>query len=336
MKKVSNEPLISVIIPVYKVEKYLEKCVDSVINQTYKNLEIILVDDESPDNCPKICDEYAKKDKRIKVIHKENGGVGSARNKGMEKAVGEYITFVDSDDWLEKNFIQEMLFIINKYKVDYVTCGYYRVYENKKEIINGNLEEIVIDSKEYVNKLLNVQNGYGFVHMKLIKKEKISSLRFEEKLVVGEDALFNIQLCKNIEKIVIYNKPLYNYYFNTNSVVRKYNNEYCNNYLKSMIYMSEYIRKNYKSENVIQNLYNYIAYHVLLICVNYCYHPDNPNKGRKLLVETVKIDLFKEAINNSNYNGLSASRKISLFTLKYKLYFLMSLICIIRQKQFRK
>ena len=335
MKKVSN-PLISVIIPVYKVEKYLEKCVDSVINQTYKNLEIILVDDGSPDNCPKICDEYAKKDKRIKVIHKENGGVGSARNKGMEKAVGEYITFVDSDDWLEKNFIQEMLFIINKYKVDYVTCGYYRVYENKKEIINGNLEEIVIDSKEYVNKLLNVQNGYGFVHMKLIKKEKISSLRFEEKLVVGEDALFNIQLCKNIEKIVIYNKPLYNYYFNTNSVVRKYNNEYCNNYLKSMIYMSEYIRKNYKSENVIQNLYNYIAYHVLLICVNYCYHPDNPNKGRKLLVETVKIDLFKEAINNSNYNGLSVSRKISLFTLKYKLYFLMSLICIIRQKQFRK
>ena len=335
MKKVSN-PLISVIIPVYKVEKHLEKCVDSVINQTYKNLEIILVDDGSPDNCPKICDEYAKKDKRIKVIHKENGGVGSARNKGMEKAVGEYITFVDSDDWLEKNFIQEMLFIINKYKVDYVTCGYYRVYENKKEIINGNLEEIVIDSKEYVNKLLNVQNGYGFVHMKLIKKEKISSLRFEEKLVVGEDALFNIQLCKNIDKIVIYNKPLYNYYFNTNSVVRKYNNEYCNNYLKSMIYMSEYIRKNYKSENVIQNLYNYIAYHVLLICVNYCYHPDNPNKGRKLLVETVKIDLFKEAINNSNYNGLSVSRKISLFTLKYKLYFLMSLICIIRQKQFRK
>ena len=335
MKKVSN-PLISVIIPVYKVEKYLEKCVDSVINQTYDNLEIILVDDGSPDNCPKMCDEYAKKDKRIKVIHKENGGVGSARNKGIEKSTGEYITFVDSDDWLEKNFIQEMLFIINKYKVDYVTCGYYRVYENKKEIINGNLEEIVIDSKEYVNKLLNVQNGYGFVHMKLIKKTKISNLRFEEKLVVGEDALFNIQLCKNIEKIVIYNKPLYNYYFNTNSVVRKYNNEYCNNYLKSMIYMSEYIRKNYKSENVIQNLYNYIAYHVLLICVNYCYHPDNPNKGRKILIETVKIDLFKEAIKNSNYNGLSVSRKISLFTLKYKLYFLMSLICNIRQKQFRK
>ena len=335
MKKVSN-PLISVIIPVYKVEKYLEKCVDSVINQTYDNLEIILVDDGSPDNCPKMCDEYAKKDKRIKVIHKENGGVGSARNKGIEKSTGDYITFVDSDDWIEKEFIHEMLDIANKYKADYVTCGYYRVYENKKEIINGNLEEIVIDSKEYVNKLLNVQNGYGFVHMKLIKKTKISNLRFEEKLVVGEDALFNIQLCKNIEKIVIYNKPLYNYYFNTNSVVRKYNNEYCNNYLKSMIYMSEYIRKNYKSENVIQNLYNYIAYHVLLICVNYCYHPDNPNKGRKLLVETVKIDLFKEAINNSNYNGLSVSRKISLFTLKYKLYFLMSLICIIRQKQFRK
>ena len=333
MKKVSN-PLISVIIPVYKVEKYLEKCVDSVINQTYKNLEIILVDDGSPDNCPKICDEYAKKDKRIKVIHKENGGVGSARNKGMEKAVGEYITFVDSDDWLEKNFIQEMLFIINKYKVDYVTCGYYRVYENKKEIINGNLEEIVIDSKEYVNKLLNVQNGYGFVHMKLIKKEKISSLRFEEKLVVGEDALFNIQLCKNIEKIVIYNKPLYNYYFNTNSVVRKYNNEYCNNYLKSMIYMSEYIRKNYNNIETIINLYNYIVYHVMLICVNYCYHPKNNNKY-KSLKKVCNIELFNEAIKKSNYNELSLTRKVTLFTLKFKLYFLTAIICKIRQYQFR-
>ncbi|OUQ56652.1 hypothetical protein B5E58_10530, partial [Tyzzerella sp. An114] len=92
---------ISVIVPIYNVEKYLNRCVDSIINQTYKNLEIILVDDGSPDNCGKICDEYAKKDNRIKVVHKENGGVSSARNVGLNIATGDYIGFVDGDDWID-------------------------------------------------------------------------------------------------------------------------------------------------------------------------------------------------------------------------------------------
>ena len=95
--------LISVIVPVYKVEKYLDRCVESIVNQTYKNLEIILVDDGSPDNCPAMCDAWAKKDSRIKVIHKENGGLSDARNAGMRLASGEYICFVDSDDWMDRN-----------------------------------------------------------------------------------------------------------------------------------------------------------------------------------------------------------------------------------------
>ena len=96
----SDNELISVIVPIFKVEDYLRKCVDSVINQTYKNLEIILVDDGSPDNCPKICDEYANQDSRIKVIHKENGGLSDARNAGMKIAKGEYVSFIDSDDYI--------------------------------------------------------------------------------------------------------------------------------------------------------------------------------------------------------------------------------------------
>ena len=97
-----SSELISIIVPVYKVEKYIDRCVESIINQTYKNIEIILVDDGSPDNCPKICDEWAKKDKRIRVIHKENRGVSSARNVGIDVAKGKYIGFVDSDDYIEK------------------------------------------------------------------------------------------------------------------------------------------------------------------------------------------------------------------------------------------
>ena len=112
-----DNSLISVIIPVYKVEKYLSKCVESIINQTYKNLEIILVNDGSPDNCGEICDEYAKKDSRIKVIHKENGGLSDARNAGIEIASGQYIAFVDSDDYIASNM-------------------YERMYETKKDIKN--------------------------------------------------------------------------------------------------------------------------------------------------------------------------------------------------------
>ena len=100
----SKEPLISVIIPVYRVERFLSRCIDSVIGQTYKNLEIILVDDGSPDRCGDICDEYACKDQRIKVIHKENGGVSSARNAGLDIAKGAYVTFIDSDDYWDKHY----------------------------------------------------------------------------------------------------------------------------------------------------------------------------------------------------------------------------------------
>ena len=104
---------ISVIIPIYKVEKYLNRCVESVVNQSYQNLEIILVDDGSPDNCPKMCDDWAEKDNRIKVIHKENGGLSDARNAGLKVAMGEYISFVDSDDWIAKDFYEVLIRVLN-------------------------------------------------------------------------------------------------------------------------------------------------------------------------------------------------------------------------------
>ena len=116
------EDLISVIIPVYNVEKYLPECIESVLKQTHTNLEIILVDDGSPDNSPQICDEYAQKDSRIKVIHKENGGVSSARNEGLKIAKGEWISFIDADDWVEKNFCEILLNKAVKTQSDIALC----------------------------------------------------------------------------------------------------------------------------------------------------------------------------------------------------------------------
>ena len=335
MKEVSKESLISVIVPVYKVEEYLDKCVESIVNQTYKNLEIILVDDGSPDNCPKMCDDWAKKDNRIKVIHKENGGVCSARNSGLDKSKGEWISFVDSDDWVEQDYIADMYNVAIKTNISYVCCGYNRIYSCSVDSINSNGELIEFTAMNFVVSLLNVQNGYGFVHMKLFARNCIDNIRFDESLLVGEDALFNVQLCNKTTKMVVYNKVLYNYRLNLNSVVRKYDKNYINKYTNSMIKMKNYIDENYDDKHIQQSVFNYIVYHLMLICVNYCYHPNNENKFNSLK-KTCNIDIYKESIKKCNYDGLSLSRKITLFTIKHKLLFLTALICMIRQKQFRK
>ncbi|MDR1460052.1 MAG: glycosyltransferase [Campylobacteraceae bacterium] len=125
-----KQPLISVIVPIYNVERYLEKCLNSIINQTYKNLEIILVDDGSPDNCGKICEEYAKKDNRIRVVHKSNGGLSSARNAGLDIANGEYIAFVDSDDYIAENMYEDLINIARKEMSDIVISSFYYVKKN--------------------------------------------------------------------------------------------------------------------------------------------------------------------------------------------------------------
>ena len=127
------EELISVIVPIYKVEHYLPKCIDSIIHQTYQNLEIILVDDGSPDNCPEICDEYAKRDKRIKVVHQENGGLSAARNSGVEMANGEFLCFVDSDDYIHPKMYEILYKNLKKFKADISICDYNVVFENQNK-----------------------------------------------------------------------------------------------------------------------------------------------------------------------------------------------------------
>ena len=156
-----NSKIISIIVPIYNSEKYLERCINSILNQTYTNFELILINDGSKDSSLKICRKYASKDNRIVVIDKENEGVSIARNMGIQRAKGELISFVDADDYIEKTFLEDMLNVMSKYNVDYVTCGYNRVYDDHTEHINNDLSEICMTSYEYLNNLLNVQKGYG-------------------------------------------------------------------------------------------------------------------------------------------------------------------------------
>ena len=163
--------LISVIVPIYGVEKYLNKCVESLIGQTYKVLEIILVDDGSKDNCPTLCDEWAKKDSRIKVVHKENGGLSDARNAGLPYATGEYISFIDSDDYIEPTFYERLFAAIEEAGAEIAECGTRYVDECGNELKIRQSQDGCFDTLTALKMLIQEKGLYQTVWNKLYKKE---------------------------------------------------------------------------------------------------------------------------------------------------------------------
>lgn len=213
---------ISIIIPIYNCEEYLARCIESVINQTYPNLEIILVNDGSTDKSSVICDKYAKKDSRVKVIHKANGGVSSARNLGLENSHGNFISFIDSDDSIDKNMYSEMKKMIEETNSDICFC-------NIKYIRNGNIEEIKLGDKEIFNReeILKSFFDYNGVNLatwnKLFRTNVIKNIRFREDISIREDALFCAEAFDNSKKICHFKKMPYNYYYREGSALNSKN-----------------------------------------------------------------------------------------------------------------
>lgn len=214
------EEKISVIIPIYQVEKFLKKCIDTVREQTYQNLEIILVDDGSKDNCPQICDEYAKEDARIRVIHKENGGLSDARNVGIENATGEYLFFVDSDDWIEKETLAHLYAILIENQADIVECQYEKVYQETDKLLNEKTEEIkVLQSGQALENLaLENQVNNVIVCGKLYKKNLFYEIRFP-KGKIHEDEYTTYKLFYIADKIAVTNLKLYYYRQREGSII---------------------------------------------------------------------------------------------------------------------
>lgn len=219
---------ISVIIPVYNVEKYLDKCIMSVINQSYKNLEIIIVDDGSTDNSRVLCDKYAKIDNRIKVFHKKNGGLSDARNFGLKHATGEFIAFLDSDDWIDEKLYTTLYSNLHMYNADISICKYKKVYnENEKlngENTNGKYKIEVIGNISALEKL-HLHCDENRVQMivawnKLYKKELLDGELFPRGKI-HEDELLIPQLLYKANKIVYINKELIYYRQRENSIMNK-------------------------------------------------------------------------------------------------------------------
>lgn len=222
-----NNNLISVIIPVYNVKDYLNDCLESIINQSYKELEIIIIDDGSNDGSELICDTYKEKDSRIRVYHIENSGVSNARNIGLDVASGSYVTFVDSDDLIDERAIEILVNYIDKYNSDCVICG-CNVFEYTKLIDKNRVflsyKELVYRQEKILDALFYMEHPFKGIELtsvwgKLYKMEHIKNIRFDKRMTIGEDFLFNYYALNTVNNAVIIEAPLYNYRFRPSSAM---------------------------------------------------------------------------------------------------------------------
>ncbi|SHR97853.1 glycosyl transferase family protein [Mycobacteroides abscessus subsp. abscessus] len=239
---------VSVVVPIYKVEKFIHRCINSIIQQTYKELEIILVNDGSPDNCGKIINEYQSNDKRIIAIHKQNGGLSDARNVGMDKVSGEYVIFVDSDDWLEKDFIEMLIYASKSENADIVQSGFYYAYDDyllyDERFFITESEFITLNNRELMTELVKNERVKNFAWGKLYKTELVKDFQFK-KGVLFEDVFWAHNVMQRVEKYVISNKPKYYYYQRSDSIVTTYTVRNLD-ILEGLKERHEFIRKYYK------------------------------------------------------------------------------------------
>ena len=215
--------LISVIVPVYNVEKYLNKCIQSIVSQTYKNLEIILVDDGSPDNCPKMCDDWAAADSRIKVIHKQNGGLSSARNAALDIAVGDYLFFIDSDDYAEPDMVEFLHSLIISGEYDVARCGaFIDDLINNKSLQIGDGKRSVPSFDDSINNLMNGGNLSGVVWNKMYKTNAVKSIRFDPADGCSEDIMYNFRVLTQTDRVICCDEPKYHYVLRNDSITNSH------------------------------------------------------------------------------------------------------------------
>ncbi|MDO4813713.1 MAG: glycosyltransferase [Gemella sp.] len=316
--------MISIIVPVYKVEKYLERCVDSIINQTYKNLEIILVDDGSPDNSGKLADELAKKDDRIVVYHKENGGLSDARNYGVAGAKGTYIGFVDSDDYINENMYQNLYDLIKTENTLVAESNVTRIYGNKERPhYEGPSYRKTIDTKEYIREYLTMEKVYGSVWCKLIDANLAKELTFP-KGKYYEDIYYNYDLVQKIDKISITSEAHYYYYIRENSITtEKYSPKQLDlieilDKLKSFVDISY---PDLKEEAFIRQVYAYLStFNHMILEDNYKSIERFDEVYKFLKDNKSKVLASKNAAKNLKLSLAVLSVNAGLYKILYKVY----------------
>ena len=336
--------LVSVIVPVYKVpEIYLRNCIESIQNQTLQNIEIILIDDGSPDNSGIICDEYSHNDKRIVTIHKENGGLSSSRNAGQRAATGEYIMFVDGDDWIEKDMCESLYNIAQETGAELVMCGTYRDYASSSFEYKVDLEDKKIyegiECKKLQEKLLDFNGNIAVAYSKLFLKKFLDKYQIfhDEELKQGAEGLeFNIRLFDKLNKATFTAKSFYHYIYNENSISS--NSTDSNNELVVRCYSKifEMINSSSNSENLIPRFYNRFLYVIVTTAISGYFNPNNKDCYKERVRKFnnyLEKPLVQQTLNYSNLTGISKQRKIVLWLIKHKMFFAIEILGQIRKLQ---
>ncbi|MBQ8038354.1 MAG: glycosyltransferase family 2 protein [Lachnospiraceae bacterium] len=308
-----NNLFVSVIVPIYKVEEYLEECVRSILNQTYQNFELILVDDASPDNCGKLCDAYAAENPKVKVIHKENGGLSSARNAGVEIARGEYIAFIDSDDYVRECYLEELVKLAQQHSADLVCCHFLKAEKfckwNDSEDLTIYRGEEVIDHR-FVNDVVMTVAWNKLYHRKFFEEY---GLRYPYGKI-HEDNFLTPQILYRTNCMVITGKSLYFYRVRDNSIVTSAFSEKRLDKLEAVEYNLKFYREINKPNLYAKELEGYLrglmSFYVLMHDTDYEKYRNRMSELRGKLKKTFLEHMVSRRIK------LKLKVKVILFLLK--------------------
>lgn len=330
-------PKLSIIVPIYNAEKYLSECIESILNQTFQNFELILVDDGSTDSCPRLCDFYEKANSKVKVIHQKNMGVAVARNAGIDMAEGEYITFVDSDDYIDINMYERMISVAIKYTCDLVVCDCIKESPGYSEIYTHNIPGGFYNEKKYQEDYypsliilpnmeypITISNAVCLIKSDIIKKH---SIRYEKGIVYSEDWLFGAMVAVNANNLYyMKNDAFYHYRMNPESVTHVFKKDKWQQYKKLYArFKQEFLRYDeYEFETQIYKVLLFLVYNSVGDVLRN--NQMSIRERKKMIKEIVQDMEVKEMFRKIKIRELQISLKLKIQTLLYKyemgLYFL--------------
>lgn len=338
---------ISIIIPIYNSEKYLRSAVESVTQQSYKDIEIILINDGSTDKSLNICQEYSKIDSRIILINKKNEGVSATRNRGIEVATGEFIMFLDADDWIEKEACEILLNKIINSNADIVFCNHIMEFEHNNKKVSMNISDQIINNKDIKEKIIlplieeedmkseHLRAAFRGPWGKLFKKSIIddNNIRFKEDLIIGEDFMFNLEYLKYSNNVIVDERYLYHYRLNNGSALNKYRGDFWIIYKKILINLENYLEESLGDMDYSKRL-NKLKLKYLLICIKNEANPLNKKslKKRKEYIKNICEDsIIKDALKNHSRGTSNIKDRIILFLLRNNMNSVVALYSILKR-----
>lgn len=338
-------PSISILVPIFKVpEKCLRRCIESLLNQTLKNIEIILVDDGSPDENGKIIDEYAATDERIIAVHQKNKGLSGARNTAFDNASGEYVMFLDGDDYLENNTCERAFSIAHEYNVDIVIWDIITDYGKGNKLtktIEGNSRLLdTQDCNDMAMRVLNFNGHVGQVFGKIIRNSLLrdNNIRHIDSLKQGaEGIVFNVLLYDKVNSIYYLNEALNHYVYNDQSISHSHNDENYKLIIQCFEYIRDYYSGNKQKDKIEEAIYTRVLYVIITTAISGYFNPDSGITYKERVIGMKKFlddPMIQTSLRKGNKKSLDRQRKIIIFFIKNNWWLAIQILAKIRRKQY--